>query len=96
MTWMMAKIYWVLYMCKNFYLQFCHDRSSYASAASPTNKDVVLVIDTSSSMKQPSGITAKTKMVIVKEAANNVIQTLKPNDRVSMHMYMSVKQELQY
>ncbi|CAG2225371.1 unnamed protein product [Mytilus edulis] len=59
-------------------------RSSYASAASPTDKDVVLVIDTSSSMKQSSGITAKTKMVIVKEAENNVIQTLKPNDRVGL------------
>ncbi|XP_076108265.1 VWFA and cache domain-containing protein 1-like isoform X1 [Mytilus galloprovincialis] len=67
--------------CQNFDPRYT---SSYASAASPTNKDVVLVIDTSSSMKQPSGITAKTKMVIVKEAANNVIQTLKPNDRVGL------------
>lgn len=40
-------------------------------------------MDTSSSMKQSSGVPLKAKFVIAKEAANNVIQTLKPNDRVS-------------
>ena len=36
-------------------------------------------------MKQPSGLPDKTRIVIAKEAVNNVIQTLKPDDRVSTH-----------
>ncbi|XP_052074760.1 VWFA and cache domain-containing protein 1-like [Mytilus californianus] len=67
--------------CQNFDPRF---KSSYAAAASPTDKDVVIVIDASSSMRQPSGVPAKTKIVIAKEAANNVLQTLKPNDRVGI------------
>lgn len=67
--------------CQNFDPRF---KSSYAAAASPTDKDVVIVIDTSSSMRQPSGVIDKTKIVIAKEAANNVLQTLKPNDRIGI------------
>lgn len=58
-------------------------RTPYASTASPTDKDVVIVIDTSESMLQQSGVVpSKRKISIAREAANNVIQTLKPNDRV--------------
>ncbi|CAG2225375.1 unnamed protein product [Mytilus edulis] len=59
-------------------------KSSYAAAASPTDKDVVLVIDASASMSQPTGVMDKTKIVLAKGAANNVLQTLKPNDRVGI------------
>ncbi|XP_052058299.1 VWFA and cache domain-containing protein 1-like isoform X2 [Mytilus californianus] len=67
--------------CDNFDPRFT---TPYASTASPSDKDVVIVIDTSASMKQSSAVTPKTKIVIAKEAANNVIQTLKPNDRVGL------------
>ncbi|XP_063433766.1 VWFA and cache domain-containing protein 1-like [Mytilus trossulus] len=67
--------------CKNFDPRFT---TPYASTASPSDKDVVIVIDTSASMRQSSAVTPKTKIVIAKEAANNVIQTLKPNDRVGL------------
>ncbi|XP_071168504.1 VWFA and cache domain-containing protein 1-like [Mytilus edulis] len=70
--------------CDNFDPRFT---TPYASTASPTDKDVVVVIDTSSSMKQSSGVPLKAKFVIAKEAANNVIQTLKPNDRVGVVTY---------
>ncbi|VDI55129.1 Hypothetical predicted protein [Mytilus galloprovincialis] len=70
--------------CDNFDPRFT---TPYASTASPTDKDVVVVMDTSSSMKQSSGVPLKAKFVIAKEAANNVIQTLKPNDRVGVVTY---------
>ncbi|CAG2233073.1 unnamed protein product [Mytilus edulis] len=62
-------------------------RSSYAAAAYPEDKDVVIVLDTSSSMVQPSGVYAKPKIVIAKKAVINVIQTLKEDDRVGIVIF---------
>ncbi|XP_071178352.1 VWFA and cache domain-containing protein 1-like isoform X1 [Mytilus edulis] len=68
--------------CQHFDPRFT---TPYASTASPTDKDVVIVIDTSESMLQQSGVVpSKRKISIAREAANNVIQTLKPNDRVGV------------
>jgi hypothetical protein len=47
--------------------------------ATPVPKDLVLVIDTSDSMGNDGGIA----MIIAKEAARTVLETLNPNDRVS-------------
>ncbi|CAC5376301.1 unnamed protein product [Mytilus coruscus] len=70
--------------CINFDPRFT---SSYAAAAYPEDKDVVIVLDTSSSMVQPSGVYAKPKIVIAKEAVSNVIQTLKEDDRVGIVIF---------
>ncbi|CAG2222550.1 unnamed protein product [Mytilus edulis] len=70
-----------------FALKFQTKDSICFNSLSPTDKDVVVVMDTSSSMKQSSGVPLKAKFVIAKEAANNVIQTLKPNDRVGVVTY---------
>jgi hypothetical protein len=48
--------------------------------ATPEAKDVVVVIDTSGSMGDP--YQSQTLIGIAKEAANTVIDTLNPNDRV--------------
>jgi hypothetical protein len=55
-------------------------RSEFAATACPRYKDVVIVIDSSSSMKRPSLVADKSKFVLAKEAARYVIQTLNPND----------------
>ncbi|CAC5416932.1 unnamed protein product [Mytilus coruscus] len=65
--------------CYNYDPRF---RSAFAATASPKDKDVVILIDSSSSMKQISGVTSKSKISIAKEAARTVIETLNPNDRV--------------
>ncbi|CAG2209075.1 unnamed protein product [Mytilus edulis] len=70
--------------CQNFDPRI---KSSYAATASPTDKDVVIVIDASASMRLPTGVAEKTKIVLVKEAANNVLQTLKPTDRIGRFEY---------
>jgi len=63
-------------------------RSEFAATASPRYKDVVIVIDSSSSMKRPSLVPDKSKFVLAKEAARYVIQTLNPNDRVCLLFIM--------
>jgi hypothetical protein len=55
-------------------------RSEFAATVSPRYKDVVIVIDSSSSMKRPSLVADKSKFVLAKEAARYVIQTLNPNE----------------
>ncbi|VDI38004.1 Hypothetical predicted protein, partial [Mytilus galloprovincialis] len=62
---------------------------AFAATASPKDKDVVILIDSSSSMKQISGVTSKSKMIIAKEAARTVIETLNPNDRVAVISFSS-------
>ena len=51
-------------------------RPFYVETATPEAKDVVLVIDTSASM-------IGEKLVIAKEAANTVLETMNPKDHVS-------------
>jgi Mg-chelatase subunit ChlD len=58
-------------------------------AATPEAKDVVIVIDTSGSMGNLYG--SQTLISIAKEAANTVIDTLNPNDRVSDKITMFYK-----
>ena len=53
--------------------------------ASPDPKDVVIVIDRSGSMNAGSG--SQTLMEIAIAAAITVLETLNPNDRVSVPMY---------
>ncbi|CAC5416929.1 unnamed protein product [Mytilus coruscus] len=72
--------------CYNYDPRF---RSAFAATASPKDKDVVILIDSSSSMKQNSGVTSKSKMSIAKEAARTVIETLNPNDRVAVISFSS-------
>ncbi|XP_071178164.1 VWFA and cache domain-containing protein 1-like isoform X2 [Mytilus edulis] len=72
--------------CYNYDPRF---RSAFAATASPKDKDVVILIDSSSSMKQTSGVTSKSKMSIAKEAARTVIETLNPNDRVAVVSFSS-------
>jgi Mg-chelatase subunit ChlD len=55
-------------------------RPWYVEAATPESKDVVVVIDTSGSMS--NSYSSRVLMDIAKEAANTVITTLNPNDRV--------------
>ena len=62
-------------------------RSAFAATTSPRNKDIVIMIDSSSSMTLQSGVTNKIKFVLVKEAARIVIQTLNPNDRVCKYYF---------
>ncbi|ELU16027.1 hypothetical protein CAPTEDRAFT_193020 [Capitella teleta] len=57
-------------------------RPWYVEAATPESKDVVVVIDTSGSMSNP--YSSRVLMDIAKEAANTVITTLNPNDRVGI------------
>ena len=52
------------------------------AAASPTPKDVVMVIDTSASMT--NRYNSLTYITYVKQAAIAVLETLNPNDRVSV------------
>jgi hypothetical protein len=52
-----------------------------------TTEVVSIILDASSSMKQISGDQSRSKMVIAKEAACTVIQTLNPNDRVWFFIY---------
>ena len=51
-------------------------RPWYVETAMPEPKDVVLVIDTSGSMRTD-------RMNVTKEAAKTVLSTMKPRDRVS-------------
>jgi hypothetical protein len=74
----------VLYVLSYTFFNF---RSAFAATASPKDKDVVIILDASSSMKQISGDQSRSKMVIAKEAARTVIQTLNPNDRVWFFIY---------
>lgn len=62
-------------------------RSAFAATTSPRNKDIVIMIDSSSSMKIQSGVIDKSKFVLVKEAARIVLQTLNPNDRVCKYYF---------
>ena len=64
-------------------------RSAFAATTSPRNKDIVIMIDSSSSMKIQSGVIDKSKFVLVKEAARIVLQTLNPNDRVAVLSFNS-------
>ena len=52
-------------------------RPWYVETATPIAKDLVLVIDSSGSMKGDS-------MMIAREAAKTVVETLNPNDRVRL------------
>ncbi len=62
-------------------LSFHYFRPWYVETATPTPKDVVVVIDTSGSMGVRYG--GSTLMQIAKEAAKTVLDTLNPNDMVS-------------
>ena len=65
-------------------------RSEFAATVSPRYKDVVIVIDSSSSMKRPSLVADKSKFLLAKEAARYVIQTLNPNDWVCLFFIVIV------
>ncbi len=52
--------------------------------ATPSAKDVVVVIDKSGSMSTRDYRVGQSLMTIVKNAATSVIETLNPNDRVSI------------
>ncbi len=53
--------------------------------ATPSAKDVVVVIDKSGSMGSYSA--SQTLMTIAKNAATSVVETLNPNDRVSINRF---------
>ena len=55
-------------------------RPWYVETATPNPKDVVLVIDTSGSM-------SATRLNVTKEAANTVLNTMNPRDRVSVKSF---------
>ncbi|XP_013420890.1 VWFA and cache domain-containing protein 1 [Lingula anatina] len=57
-------------------------RSFYASAVSPVPKDVVLVLDTSDSMRTLHN--GKTLMELAKQAARTVLDSLGPNDQIGL------------
>ena len=61
-------------------------RPAYVETATPTPKDIVIVLDRSESMTQ-SGIWR-----LAQEAAKTVIGTLNPNDRVSQSLILITKQ----
>ncbi|ELU16026.1 hypothetical protein CAPTEDRAFT_193019 [Capitella teleta] len=63
-------------------------RPWYVEAATPESKDVVVVIDTSGSMSD--SYSSRVLMDIAKEAANTVITTLNPNDRVGIVSFSDV------
>ncbi len=52
--------------------------------ATPSAKDVVVVIDKSGSMSTRDYRVGQNLMTIAKNAATSVIETLNPNDRVSI------------
>lgn len=59
-------------------------RPWYVETASPTPKDIVIVIDKSGSMEFEYNMHAgRYLMAIAKEAAKTVLDTLNPKDRVS-------------
>ena len=60
-------------------------RPWYVAAAVPEAKDVVIVIDQSGSMGITVDGTGRTRLDIVKEAVNAVLDTLYPTDRVRKH-----------
>ncbi|OPL20619.1 hypothetical protein AM593_10657, partial [Mytilus galloprovincialis] len=62
--------------CSNYDPRF---RPFYVSTATPVQKDVVVVIDKSGSMRNLHD--SKTLLQIAKEAAISVLETLNPNDR---------------
>ena len=62
-------------------------RPWYPPAATPSYKDVVIVIDVSGSMGTSAGST--TRMALAIQAANTVLATLNPNDRVGVIAFSS-------
>ncbi|XP_076108895.1 VWFA and cache domain-containing protein 1-like [Mytilus galloprovincialis] len=58
-------------------------RPEFSATASPKPKDIVILIASTLSMKDPSSVPNKHKLVVAKEAAHAVINTLNPNDRVT-------------
>ncbi|XP_069121602.1 VWFA and cache domain-containing protein 1-like isoform X2 [Argopecten irradians] len=65
--------------CSNYDPRF---RPFYVATATPVHKDVVVIIDRSGSMSTThNGVTL---MKIAQDAANTVLETLNPNDRVSV------------
>ncbi|XP_033726771.1 VWFA and cache domain-containing protein 1-like [Pecten maximus] len=70
--------------CSNYDPRF---RPFYVATATPVHKDVVIIIDRSGSMASPfNGVTL---MKIAQDAANTVLETLNPNDRVSVVAFES-------
>lgn len=69
----------------------CNDRPWYVETATPSAKDVVVVIDKSGSMSAYDDSAGKSLMSIAKDAATSVVETLNPNDRVSIVNSMSQK-----
>ena len=57
--------------------------------ATPEPKDVVIVIDRSGSMSNLHN--GRTLMTIAKEAASTLVDTLNPNDRVSVDLKLGVE-----
>ncbi|CAC5416937.1 unnamed protein product [Mytilus coruscus] len=65
-------------------------RPEFSATASPRPKDIVIVIASTKSMKAPSSVLNKQKLIVAKEAVHSVINTLNPNDRVSAISFNSV------
>ncbi|XP_071141369.1 VWFA and cache domain-containing protein 1-like isoform X1 [Mytilus edulis] len=70
--------------CSNYDPRF---RPFYVSTATPVQKDVVVVIDKSGSMRNLHD--SKTLLQIAKEAAISVLETLNPNDRFGIVAFSS-------
>ena len=62
----------------------CLCRPWYYGAASGADKDVIVLIDVSSSMAQTydGGTAPTTKLAVAINTANTIVETLTPNDRV--------------
>ncbi|OWF41600.1 VWFA and cache domain-containing protein 1-like [Mizuhopecten yessoensis] len=66
--------------CKSFDPRF---RPYYAAAATPTAKDIVVLVDTSTSMHRTDN-TDRTRLRLAKEIATTALTTLNPNDRMAV------------
>lgn len=62
-------------------------RPWYALGATPKKKDVVLIVDVSGSMGIAFG--SQSRLQVAQEAANVVLDTLNPDDRVSVLTFAS-------
>ncbi|XP_060073906.1 VWFA and cache domain-containing protein 1-like [Ylistrum balloti] len=75
-----AKVSPIPTLCNSFDPRF---RPYYAAAATPIAKDVVVLVDTSTSMHTPDN-TDRTRLKLAKEVATIALQTLNPNDRMAV------------
>ena len=66
--------------CRSMWMCYVRYRPFYVEVASPQPKDLVVVIDTSGSMRTTHK--GRSLMQIAIEAATTVVDTLGPNDRV--------------